>query len=69
MSVPVINVLMTQLERHVVNTIPRLDKHTEGGVVASIRPCGGRLLADCPFNTAMCRANFGCVLVKEVDWS
>jgi hypothetical protein len=65
---PVINVLVTHLERHVVNTVPRLDEDTEGRVVAGIRPCGGRLLVDGPFNAAVCRADFGCVLVVHVDW-
>jgi hypothetical protein len=65
---PVINVLVTHLERHVVNTVPRLDEDTEGRVVAGIRPCGGRLLVDGPFNAAVCRADFGCVLVVHVHW-
>lgn len=67
LDTPVIDVLVTELEGHIVDTFPRLDLDTESGIVASVAVGGGRLHASCPFDTTMGRANFWGILVREFN--
>lgn len=66
-NVPVVDVRVDQLQREIFNPMPRGDQDPKRPILTRALWGGWWTQANSPIDAAVCRSNFGSILVTEVN--